>query len=86
MADIYASRMIEYASKGGNRKALEYTGETLDFGLPFAPDPEGELARFVTSEGLTVGETAFLGRSTKKGTFLAVTEFRVDTTHAPRLP
>jgi len=77
VADIYASRTIEYASKSGNRQALEYTGEAVDFGLPFATDPEGDLERFVTSEGLTVGETAFLGRSTKKGTLLAVAELRV---------
>ena len=77
VADIYASRMIEYASRSGNRRMLEYTGEAVDFGLPFATDPEGELGRFATSEGLTVGETAFLGRSTKKGTFLVVAELRV---------
>lgn len=77
VADVYASRMVEYASRWSNRKALEYTGETIIFGLPFETDHAGELRRWVESEGIDVGETVFLGTSNPKGPFLVVTELLV---------
>jgi methyltransferase (TIGR00027 family) len=77
VADIYGSRMIEFGSKGGHRKALEYTGEELSFGLQFAADFQGELERLVNSEHMTVGETVFLGRHDPKGPLLVVAEIRV---------
>ena len=78
VADFYAERFIRtFGQKGATNKLLEYTDETLGFGLPFEADHEQALQRFVNSEGLTVGETTFLGSSGKKGPFMVVAELRV---------
>lgn len=77
VADFYAERSIRMGSGSVVKKTLEYTDETLGFGLPFETDHEQALQRFVNSEGLTVGETTFLGSSGKKGPFMVVAELRV---------
>ncbi len=78
VADFYAERFIRtFGQKGAFKRTLEYTDETLGFGLPFETDHEQALQRFVNSEGLTVGETTFLGSSGKKGPFMVVAELRV---------
>ena len=77
VADFYAERFIRVGSGSLAKKTLEYTDETLGFGLPFATDYEENLQRFVSSEGLTVGETVFLGSSGKKGPFMVVAELGV---------
>ena len=61
VADFYAERFIRIGSGSLAKKTLAYTDETLGFGLPFATDYEQNLQRFVSSEGLTVGETVFMG-------------------------
>ncbi len=77
VADFYAERFISVGSGSLVKKTLEYTDETLGFGLPFATDYEQNLQRFVSSEGLTVGETVFMGSSGKKGPFMVVAELCV---------
>ena len=77
VADFYAERSIRMGSGSVVKKKLEYTDETLGFGLPFEADHEQTLQHFVNSEGLTVGETTFLGSSGKKGPFMVVAELRV---------
>ena len=77
VADFYAERSIRMGSGSVVKKTLEYTDETLGFGLPFEDDHEQTLQHFVNSEGLTVGETTFLGSSGKKGPFMVVAELRV---------
>jgi methyltransferase (TIGR00027 family) len=77
VADFYAERSIRMGSGSVVKKTLEYTDETLGFGLPFEADHEQTLQHFVNSEGLTVGETTFLGSSGKKGPFMVVAELRV---------
>ena len=77
VADFYAERFIRMGSGSVVKKTLEYTDETLGFGLPFETDHEQALQRFVNSEGLTMGETTFLGSSGKKGPFMVVAELRV---------
>ena len=75
--DVYAERMIRYAQRSYNRKALEYTNETMSFGLPFATDFENVLQSFIEGEGLRVGEAFFLGRDNKRGPYGVVAELRV---------
>jgi methyltransferase (TIGR00027 family) len=77
VADFYAERFIRMGSGSLAKKTLAYTDETLGFGLPLATDYERNLQRFVSGEGLTVGETIFMGRSGKKGPFMVVAELRV---------
>ena len=77
VADFYAERFIRMGSGSLAKKTLAYTDETLGFGLPLATDYERNLQRFVSGEGLTVGETIFMGRSGKKGPFMVVAELSV---------
>ena len=75
MADIYAQRFIDLVLKRSiNKKMLEYTNEGLGFVLPFATDFEGELRRFIESEGLQLGETFFMGANNEKGPYMVVAE------------
>ena len=77
VADFYAERFIRMGSGFLAKKTLEYTDETFGFGLPLATDYEQNLQRFVSNEGLTVGETFFMGSSSKKGPFTVVAELGV---------
>ena len=77
VADFYAERFIRMGSGSLAKKTLEYTDETFGFGLPLATDYEQNLQRFVSNEGLTVGETFFMGSGGKKGPFMVVAELGV---------
>ncbi len=77
VADLYADRFIRMGSGSLAKKTLEYTDETLGFGLPLATDYEQNLQRFVSSEELTVAQTFFMGRSGSKGPFMVVAELGV---------
>lgn len=77
VADFYAERFIRMGSGSLAKKTLEYTDETLGFGLPFETDYEQNLQGFVSGEGMSVGETFFLGSRGKKGPFMAVAELGV---------
>jgi len=77
VADFYDERFIRLGSGFLAKKTLEYTDETLGFGLPIEADPEQTLQRFVSSEGLSVGETVFMGSSGKTGPFMVVAELCV---------
>ncbi len=77
VADFYDERFIRLGSGFLAKKALEYTDETLGFGLPIETDPEQTLQRFVSSEGLSVGATVFMGSSSRKGPFMVVAELGV---------
>jgi methyltransferase (TIGR00027 family) len=77
VADFYAERFIRLGSGSLAKKSLAYTDEKLGFGLPIATDYERNLQRFVSSEGLTVGETVFMGSNGKKGPFMVVAELGV---------
>ena len=58
-------------------KALKYTGEELGFGLSFGVDCDQALNHFLSSEGLTTGDTYFLGRASNQGPFAVVSEVRL---------
>lgn len=77
VADFYAERFIRMGSGSVAKKTLEYTDETLGFGLSLATDYEQSLQGFVGGEGMSVGETFFLGSSGKKGPFMVVAELGV---------
>ena len=76
VADVYGERMLQWVTPRA-RKVLEYTNETLGFTLPFATDAPQILRGFLESEGMTQGETYFMGEANKKGPFMVVVEFRV---------
>ena len=76
VADIYGERFLQVGGRVA-RKTLDYTGEALSFGLPFATEHEEELRRFLESEHVTQGETYFMGRTSKKGPFGVVAELGV---------
>jgi len=77
LADIYADRMTALAKSGALSKTLDYTDEGLGFGLPLAENYAATLTAFVASEGLTVGETFFMGSADSKGPFMVVAEMVV---------
>ena len=77
VADFYGEQFIRVGSGFLAKKTLEYTNETLGFGLAIETDSEQNLERFVTSEGLRVGETIFMGGGGKKGPFMVVAELCV---------
>ena len=77
VADFYAERFLGMGSGSLAKKTLEYTDETLGFGLPFTTDHEQILQHFLESEGMKPGETFFLGSAGKKGPFMVVAEFGV---------
>jgi methyltransferase (TIGR00027 family) len=77
VADLYADRMIQMVSKARAKKALDYTGEGMDFGLPFSGNFEHTLEHFLQSEDMSRGETYFMGRTHKKGPFGVVVEIGV---------
>ena len=77
LADFYADRMTALAKSGALSKTLDYTDEGLGFGPPLAENYEATLTAFVESEGLTVGETFFMGSAESKGPFMVVAEMFV---------
>ncbi|MHC4409487.1 MAG: class I SAM-dependent methyltransferase [Planctomycetota bacterium] len=78
VADIYAEQFTRRGKKGTiGGKVLAYTGEMLDFGLPFANNYEQALQQFAQSENLTLRDAFFLGRERKQGPFAVVAAFEV---------
>ena len=77
VADFYDERFIRLGSGFLAKKTLEYTDETMGFGLPIETEPEQTLQRFVSSEGLGVGETFFMGGGREKRPFMVVAELAV---------
>ena len=76
VADVYGERMLQRVSPRA-RKVLEYTDEALGFALPFATDAAPVLRDFLESEGMTQGESYFMGEADEKGPFMVVVEFGV---------
>ncbi len=76
VADIYAKRFVsgEYApGMKATLPVLDMTDEQLGFGLEMVGDGyQQALESFVTSEGLTLGETYFMGHKTEKGAWMVV--------------
>ena len=77
VADFYGERLIRMGVTSAGKKALAYTDEGFGFGLPFATDYEQTFRRFVESEGMTQGQSFFMGRTSAKGPFMVVTEIKV---------
>lgn len=80
IADIYAKSFVTGEYTPGLKATLpilDTTDEQLAFGLEMANDHQHTLESFVTSEGLTLGETYFMGYKTKKGTWMVVAELNV---------
>ena len=80
VADMYAKRFVtgEYDPRiKATLPILDMTEEQLSFGLGMTGDYQQALESFVASEGLTVGETYFMGHKTKKGTWMLVAELIV---------
>ena len=80
VADMYAKRLVsgDYApSVKAAMPVLDVTEEQLSFGLDMTGDYQQTLESFVTSEGLSLGESYFMGYKTKKGTWVVVAELIV---------
>lgn len=77
VVDLYADRLVQIGKKAAGKRTLEYTGETFGFSLPFESDYEQRLKSFLESEDLQIGQTHFMGRSSKKGPFMVVAEVLV---------
>jgi methyltransferase (TIGR00027 family) len=80
VADFYdLEKMFARAksSKATANKALKYTGEEAGFSLSFGDDCDQALNRFLNSEDLTAGNTYFLGKMSKHGPFVVVSEVRL---------
>ena len=73
-ANFYGDRMIRIGASKLPGKALEYTQEALGFGLPFATNCEETLQRSLILEGIELGASYFMGRSSAKGPFAIVAE------------
>lgn len=80
VVDIYAKRFVTGEYTRGLKATLpvlEMTDEPLAFGIEMMGDYQQSLESFVTSEGLTLGESHFMGYKTKKGTWMVVAELKV---------
>lgn len=81
VADMYAKSFVsgEYDSRmKATLPILDVTDEELSFGLEMAGNNyKQSLDSFVTSEGLSVGESYFMGYKTEKGAWMVVVELRV---------
>lgn len=80
-ADMYAKSFVsgEYDSRmKATMPILDVTDEELSFGLEMAGNSyKQSLDSFVTSEGLSVGESYFMGYKTEKGVWMVVVELKV---------
>lgn len=81
VADIYARSFVagEYV-KGmkATLPILDMTEEQLAFGLEMAGDRyQQSLDAFINSEGLTLGDTYFMGHKTEKGPWMVVAELKL---------
>ena len=80
VADIYAKSFVtgDYSrTMKATLPTLDMTGEQLAFGLNMAGNYHDALKSFITSEGLTLGETYFMGYKTEKGAWMVVAELKV---------
>ncbi len=79
VADIYAKSFVtgeHFRSMKAALPTLDVTGEQLSFGLDMAENRQHALESFVTSEGLTVGDTYFMGHKAEKGAWMVVAELK----------
>ena len=81
VADIYATSFVtgDYApGLKASLPILDTTDEQFAFGIEMADGYQSALESFVISEELTLGETYFMGYKTKKGTWMVVTEIKIE--------
>lgn len=78
--DIYSKRFVSGDYMRGMKATLpllDMTDEQLSFGLDMTQDYQQSLETFAASEGITVGESYFMGCKSQKGTWMVVTEFKI---------
>ena len=75
VADFYGERLVNTLGKTkATEKTLEMTGETLEFGLPFASDWEAVLSDYVAKHSITLASAHFLGENNPAGPYAVVAE------------
>ena len=75
VADFYGERLVNTLGKAkAAEKTLEMTGETLEFGLPFASDWEAVLSDYVVKQSITLTSAHFLGENNPAGPYAVVAE------------
>ena len=80
IADIYAKRFVtgdHFPALKATLPILDVTDEQLAFGLDMTSDYQQSLDSFVTSEGLTLGDSYFMGHKTEKGAWMVVAELKL---------
>ena len=84
VADVYGERLARLARGKAARKTLDYTDEAFAFALDFGTEWEKTLRDFLDSEGLSLGESCFMGRTNPKGPFMVVAECIIRPADRPR--
>ena len=75
VVDFYGERLIKTLGKSrATEGILEMTGETLQFGLPFAADWEAVLSDYVAKQSINLASSHFLGENNPAGPFAVVAE------------
>jgi methyltransferase (TIGR00027 family) len=76
VADFYSMDFVKGKLVPG-KKALEITGEELQFGIDFEGNSSKELESLIESANMKLGQVYFMGAKTKKGTWMAVSEILI---------
>ena len=75
VADFYGERLVKTLGKSkATEGILEMTGETLEFGLPFAADWEAVLSDYVAKQSINLASSHFLGENNSAGPYAVVAE------------
>ena len=75
VADFYGERLVKTLGKSkATEGILEMTGETLEFGLPFAADWQAVLSDYVAKQSINLASAHFLGENNSAGPYAVVAE------------
>ena len=75
VADFYSERLVKTLGKSkATEGILEMTGETLEFGLPFAANWEAVLSDYVAKQSINLASSHFLGENNSAGPYAVVAE------------
>jgi methyltransferase (TIGR00027 family) len=83
--DLYGERMLAMARKGATRKALDTTGEGMQFVIDLRRTPSPEVEALLRAHGWAIAEARYLGASHRDGAF-AVVVAAIPDEDADRLP
>ena len=76
VADFYSMDFVKGDLVPG-KKALELTGEGLNFGINFEANSSKELESLIESANMKLGQVHYMGSKTKKETWMVVSEILI---------